>query len=218
MHLLIIEDDLDLGRALQAALKAEAATTEWARKLADADALFEPDRFDCVLLDLSLPDGSGLELLRAWRARQITVPVIMITASADLSDKLAGLDDGADDYLCKPFAVSEMVSRVRAVCRRSARQASEIWSLGALRLKPSAHLAWLDGSALDLSPREFRLLVELARDPSRIVSKTLLGQRLEPLGDVVDGATIEVHLSNLRRKIGAERIRTVRGVGYQYVV
>ena len=214
MHVLIVEDDLDLGQALLSALRQEGISGVWVRSCAEA-AAFPSVEPDCILLDLTLPDGSGLDLLRAWRARHERVPIVVISARGGLEDRLAGLDGGADDYLVKPFAMAELLSRLRAVCRRYARQASNTWVFGDLALAPRTHQAWLRGMPLDLSPREFNLLVELAREPETLVSKGVLGERIDPLGDPVDGATIEVHLSNLRRKIGAERIRTVRGVGYQ---
>jgi DNA-binding response OmpR family regulator len=139
----------------------------------------------------------------------------MITARVNLDDRLQGLHSGADDFVVKPFAVAELIARLWAVTRRSARQCTPLWTLGSLRVDPRAKLAWLQGTPLELTAREFRLLVELARDPSQVVSKSTLAQRLEPLGEPLDAATVEVHLSNLRRKIGAERVRTVRGVGYQ---
>jgi DNA-binding response OmpR family regulator len=145
------------------------------------------------------------------------VPVIIITARSSLEDRLSGFDSGADDFIVKPFAMSELMARIGAVTRRSARQASPVWQVADLKLEPRAHQAWCDDVLLDLSAREFRLLMELARDPSVVVSKHDLGRRMEPLGDPLDAATIEVHLSNLRRKIGPERVRTVRGVGYQLV-
>jgi two-component system, OmpR family, response regulator QseB len=216
MHLLIVEDDIDLGQALLSALKPEGFTCMWVRRLADAGGL--PDaHVDCALLDLSLPDGHGMALLRHWRSRHALVPVIVITASAELDDRLAGLDGGADDFLVKPFAMAELISRLWAVHRRNARQASEIWTVGELTLEPRAHRVCLRGEPLTLTAREFRLLLELARSPGVIVSKGMLCDRLEPLGDPLDGATVEVHMSNLRRKVGAERIRTVRGVGYQLI-
>jgi DNA-binding response OmpR family regulator len=216
MHLLIIEDDLDLGQALLTSLQMEGFTGVWVRTLADG-AAFQDEIIDAVVLDLGLPDGEGLDLLRRWRAAHAEVPVIVITARSALQDRLAGLDSGADDFLVKPFAMAELVSRLWAVSRRYARQASETWTVGELQVAPRAHQAWLRGEPLDLSARELRLLVELVREPGVVVSKSVLGQRLEPLGDPVDPATIEVHLVNLRRKVGAQRIRTVRGVGYQWI-
>jgi two-component system response regulator BasR len=141
--------------------------------------------------------------------------VIVITARATLEDRLAGLDGGADDFLIKPFATAELLSRLRAVLRRSARQASDVWQVGGLQIEPRRHEVRLDGALLDLSPREFHLLLELAREPGQVVAKSALAQRLAPLGEPLEYSALEVHLSNLRRKIGAERIHTVRGVGYR---
>lgn len=214
MHILLIEDDLDLGAALQAALKVEGLTSEWVRRVADAPLAVDDTVVDCVLLDLSLPDGSGFDLLARWRAQDARVPVIVITARGAVEDRLRGLDGGADDFVVKPFATAELVSRIRAVLRRAARQASECWNVGPLAIEPRRRQATRDGQALELSPREFQLLVELARDAGAVVPKGVLAQRLDPLGDPVDFAAIEVHVSNLRRKIGAKCIRTVRGVGY----
>ncbi len=215
MHLLIIEDDLDLGRALQAALKAEDITSVWHRRAADAPWTLDDDlTIDGVLLDLSLPDGTGFELLGRWRRQGTSMPILIMTARSALEDRLRGLDGGADDFVIKPFAMAELVSRIRAVLRRSAQQASETWTAGDLRLAPRRHQAWLKDEPLALSPREFRLLTELCREPGVVVPKGVLAQRLEPLGEPVDFSAIEVHLSNLRRKIGAHRIRTIRGVGY----
>jgi two-component system response regulator QseB/two-component system response regulator BasR len=214
MHILLIEDDLDLGRALQSALKVEGLTSEWLRRAVDAPATVDATTVDCVLLDLTLPDGSGLELLARWRAQGEQVPIIVVTARSAVEDRLAGLDGGADDFVVKPFATAELMSRIRAVLRRSARQASERWAVGELVIEPRRHQAQRAGQALDLSPREFQLLLELAREPGAVVPKGVLAQRLDPLGEPVDFGAIEVHVSNLRRKIGAEAIRTVRGVGY----
>jgi DNA-binding response OmpR family regulator len=214
MHILIIEDDLDLGAALQQALKAEGITSEWLRRVADAPRAFADDAFDCALLDVTLPDGSGLDLLARWRRAGVALPVMIITARSGLDDRLAGLDGGADDFIIKPFATAELVARMRAVLRRYARQASECWTIGALEIEPRRYVARLDGRKLDLSPREFHLMLELARVPETVVPKGVLAQRLEPLGDALDFGALEVHVSNLRRKIGAHRIRTARGIGY----
>ena len=214
MHILLVEDDLDLGPALLNALKAAGISAQWVRRAADAQAALGPE-VDLVLLDRALAGQEGLDLLRHWRHKRITTPVIVITARSALTDRLEGLDEGADDYLVKPFEIPELLSRVKAVHRRHRQQASERWELGDMTVSPHSHQAWLQGEVLPLSAREFQLLLALARDTGKVVSKQVLAQLLEPLGDPVETATVEVHLSNLRRKIGAERIRTVRGVGYQ---
>jgi two-component system, OmpR family, response regulator QseB len=218
MHILMVEDDLDLGRALLQGLKGEGITSEWVRRAADARRFVENDVIDCVLLDLSLPDGTGHELLAQWRAAGMMLPIIIITARSALEERLAGFDGGADDFLVKPFATVELVARIRAVVRRSVQQASDVWTFGELQIEPRSHLVRVAGTSLSLSPREFRLLLELCREAGTVVSKGVLARRLEPLGDPVDFSAIEVHVSNLRRRIGASRIRTVRGVGYMLVL
>jgi two-component system response regulator BasR len=217
MHILIIEDDLDLGRALHGALKASEFSCEWVRRIGDAPSSFAGSIYDCVLLDLSLPDGGGLDLLARWRAHGITIPVIIITAKSGLDDRLSGLDSGADDYIVKPFAIAELIARLHAVMRRYAQQAGDVWDFGTLKIDPRRRRAKQDGALLDLSPREFHLLLELAREPGTVVPKDTLAQRMEPLGDPVDFSVIEVHVCNLRRKIGAQRIKTERGIGYMLV-
>ena len=218
MHLLIIEDDLDLGMALQKALKVEGMTSVWLRRLADVPDILDVAEYDFVLLDLMLPDGCGMDLLCRWRNAGVRLPVIVITARTALDDRLDGLDQGADDFMVKPFATEELVSRIRAVARRTARQSTDVWEFGDLRIEPRRHLVSDARGVIDLSQREFQLLVELARNSGNVVVKTALAWRLNPLGDPLDACAIEVHVSNLRKKIGAERISTVRGVGYMLTV
>lgn len=217
MHILIIEDDLDLGFALQQALQAESISSVWLRRVADAPRSAIDPEFDCILLDIKLPDGNGFDLLKRWRSSGVKLPVIMITARSGLDDRLAGLDGGADDFIVKPFAMAELLSRLRAVLRRYAKQASPLWTIGALQINPRSYQVWLDGIELELLRREIQLLLELARDPGTVIQKGVLAQRLEPLGDALNYSLLEVHISNLRRKIGTQRIRTVRGVGYMLV-
>ena len=218
MHILMVEDDLDLGRALLHALESEELSCKWVRRAADTPQTFFGETVDCVLLDLGLPDESGFELLKQWRRTAGKVPIIIMTARTALEDRLTGLNEGADDFLVKPFAVVELVARIRAVVRRSAQQASETWAFGDLEIEPRRHIARVRGEVTALSPREFALLLELARGAGGVLPKGVLAQKLEPLGDPLDFTALEVHVSNLRRKIGADKIRTVRGVGYMLVV
>lgn len=214
MHILLIEDDLDLGHGLHRALLDHGFSCEWLRRVRDVPHSLRNTDYDCVLLDLNLPDGSGLDLLKRWRCQQTEVPVIVITARSTLEERLEGLDSGADDYLIKPFAIPELLARIHTVLRRCARQASNVWSFGALEIEPRRHRAMLDGRQLELSPREYCLLLELGRESGNVVSKSVLAQKIEPLGEAVDFGVLEVHMHNLRRKIGTERVKTVRGIGY----
>lgn len=215
MHILIIEDDLDLGRSLQQSLRTEGLSSEWCRSAANARGIIAQNSYDCVLLDLSLPDGSGFDLLQSWRKAGVTVPVIIITARLALEDRLAGLDGGADDFVLKPFIPIELVSRIRAVARRYVQQVNNEWCSGSIRIDTRQHLVHVAGQPVELSPREYGILLELVRASGAVVSKDELARRLQPLGDPVDFSAIEVHIHNLRRKVGVESIRTVRGVGYR---
>jgi two-component system, OmpR family, response regulator QseB len=214
MHLLLIEDDLDLGASLQQALRGAGFTSEWLRSAAQAEVFAATQAHDCILLDLGLPDGHGLQLLRQWRGEGLRTPLIIITASAALGDRLTGLDEGADDFLVKPFAVEELVSRIRAVTRRAAQQAASVWQLGDLGLDVAQRQCLVAGTPVALSPREFDILMTLARTPGSVVAKHRLARALAPLGEPLDFNAIEVHIHNLRRKVGNTRVKTVRGVGY----
>lgn len=214
MHLLLIEDDLDLGAALQQALRGAGFSSEWLRTAADARAFAAHGGHDGILLDLGLPDGHGLDLLREWRRDGLTVPLIVLTASDALDDRLAGLDEGADDFIVKPFAMAELVSRIRAVTRRAAQQAASVWTLGALAIDTRQRTCSLAGEPVALSQREFDVLAVLARAGGAVVPKHRLAQALAPLGEPLDFNAIEVHVHHLRRKVGAARVKTVRGVGY----
>ena len=214
MHILLVEDDLDLGASLVRALQQDGFTVQWLRRAHDAPLQLDDPGCSAVLLDLGLPDGSGMELLRRWRRAQAAAPVLVITARSALQDRLGGLDAGADDYLVKPFDIPELLARLRAVLRRTAAQSGEQWQFGALSVWPRKCQAQLGGQPLELTPREFQLLLALAQGGGDVVPKRTLAQRLEPLGDPMDTAALQVHISNLRRKIGAERVGTLRGVGY----
>jgi two-component system, OmpR family, response regulator QseB len=217
MHLLLVEDDLDLGASLTQVLQGHGFAVEWLRNAADAERFVAAGGHDAVLLDLGLPDSHGLTLLRRWRSRGLSLPLIVITASNTLGDRLQGLDEGADDFLVKSFAVEELVSRIHAVARRSARQAGAVWRFGELEIEPARRECRVGGEPVPLSPREFDILAVLARAGGAVVPKHRLAQALEPLGEAVDFNAIEVHVHNLRRKVGAARVRTVRGVGYLLV-
>lgn len=219
MHILLVEDDLDLGAEIQRALAAQGFTSEWVRRLGDARALTDVGEgkgpcFACAVLDLGLPDGEGLSLLRHWRQQVLVLPVIVLTARDALEPRIAGLDAGADDFLVKPVAMRELASRLRAVTRRAAGQAAATWSVGRVHIDTGRREVRLDGEPVQLSPKEFSILVELARHGGDVVAKHRLARAVAPLGEPMEFSALEWHVHNLRRKLGEDCVRTVRGVGY----
>jgi two-component system, OmpR family, response regulator len=214
MRLLLIEDDELLGGGLRDFLRVDGHAVEWARRLADVDN-FRAEPFDAYLVDWKLADGSGLAWLSARRARGDTTPALMLTARDQLADRLHGLDSGADDYLVKPFAPEELVARVRAICRRSAGNASSRVHVGIVDVDLLARCAWLGGERIELTSREWSVLEALALRPGRIVAKTELEQIVLGFQSELASNAIEVHVSSLRRKLGREVVETVRGMGYR---
>jgi DNA-binding response OmpR family regulator len=214
MKILLIEDDLQLGKAVSRALEQSGFEICWVRMIKDALAQLASASFAVVLLDLCLPDGSGLSCLQQLRAGGDTTPVLVLTARDALEDKVAGLDAGADDYVVKPFAVPELVSRIRALVRRSAGYAIQVWQAGPLTLDPVNQRVSLDGQPVSLSPREFAILTELVRSAGQVVRKRQLETALFGQSDGAESNALEVHIHHLRRKLGHDLIQTVRGVGY----
>jgi two-component system, OmpR family, response regulator QseB len=214
MRILLLEDDQQLGKALQTALSQNEFQTVWVRRVMDAFSLLETDVFSVVLLDIGLPDGSGLDVLKQLRKNKKSVPIVMLTARDAIQDRIDGLDLGADDYLAKPFAVPELISRIRAVVRRSAGFSESIWRVGQLSIDPSRHCAMLSDVPIDLSVKEYTLLVELVRSAGKYVTRSRLEAVLFGLNNQLDSNALEVHMHNLRKKVGSVQIRTIRGVGY----
>lgn len=214
MRVLLLEDDLQLGKALQIALAQSEFQPIWVRRIVDAKAMFETEQFAVALLDIGLPDGSGLELLSWLRKRGKTLPVMMLTARDAVDDCVRGLDAGADDYLPKPFAIPELLSRIRALCRRSAGFAEQVWRIGKLSIEPARQRVIYDESELALSLREYSLLLELARHAGRFVTRSQLEYVMFNSESQMESNALEVHVHNLRKKIGGECIKTIRGVGY----
>ena len=214
MRVLLVEDDVMIGESLREALRRQGMACDWVRDGRAAHEVLATERFDAVLLDLGLPQRDGLSVLVSLRARGDTTPVIVLTARDALADKVKGLDSGADDYLVKPFDLDELLARVRALLRRSAGRAEPLLAHGRLRLDPAKHAAWLGEQPLQLSAREFALLQALLERPEAVLSRAQLEERLYGWNEPVGSNTVEVHIHNLRRKLGERAIRNVRGVGY----
>ncbi len=217
MHILLVEDDLELGAEVQRALATRGFTSEWVRRIKDADAFMQERNvfpYACVVLDLGLPDGEGLDILRAWRTRGFALPVIVLTARDALESRVSGLDSGADDYLIKPVAMEELASRIRAVMRRAAGQATDVWRVGKLCVDVGKREVRFDDEIVALSPKEFQIVYELVRQSGKVVPKHRIAMALAPFGQPMEFSALEFHIHNLRRKLGEDCVRTIRGVGY----
>ena len=214
MNILLVEDDPELGSGVRIALVDQGFSVVWVRRLAEAVRESEDSLVDLVLLDLGLPDGDGLTLLKSLRRERKTLPVLVLTARDALEDRLAGLDGGADDYLVKPFALAELLSRIRALARRSFGFEGEALKLRGLVLHEATLRVSVDGAAVELSRVEFLLLSTLLKRADRVVTRRTLEEQVLPGGLNNESNVLEVHVSNLRKKIGEGYIRTVRGVGY----
>jgi two-component system OmpR family response regulator len=211
---LLLEDDTDLGQAVVDHLRAAGHGVRWCRCIAEAEAAPAPA---LALLDLQLPDGDGLGLLRHWRASGQRWPVIVLTARDQISDRIRGLQAGADDYLVKPFNLDELLARVDAVARRAVPASVRGSADGRLQLDLQSHQAWRGGEHIDLTQMEWAVLACLAQWPGRIYSRAEIEGRLAQLG-LVEAASnsLEVIVSRLRKKLGAETISTHRGLGYRF--
>jgi DNA-binding response OmpR family regulator len=215
MRLLLVEDDTMIGESLREALRRQGFAADWVRDGQAAEAvLASGERFDAVLLDLGLPKRSGVEVLRGLRSRGDATPVIVLTARDALSDKVAGLDAGADDYLVKPFELDELLARLRAVTRRHGGRTDTALHVADLRLDPATREVTRGGRAVLLSAREFALLEALLERPGAIVSRAQLEDRLYGWGEELESNAISVYMHQLRKKLGADLLHTVRGLGY----
>jgi two-component system response regulator QseB len=213
MKVLLIEDDMDIGNGVRIALTDQGMSVVWVRRLADALVSLETAAHDIVLLDLGLPDGDGISLLQRLRRDRQTLPVLILTARDALSDKLLGLDAGADDYLVKPFALSELLSRLRALARRSYGYEGDTVEVRGLALHEPTLRVTAAGNTVELSRSEYLLLSTLLKRADRVQTRRVLEEQVLT-GSSGDSNALEVHISNIRRKIGEGYIRTVRGVGY----
>lgn len=217
MHVLLIEDDFLLGAAVRDHLLAAGHAVEWATRLAEASEFRAVASFHLILLDLMLPDGRGLDFLARLRAADETIPVIILTARDQLSDRIAGLNAGADDYLVKPFELAELSARIGSVTRRANGQPATVLTLGDVSLHVAERSATRKGRALSITAREWAVLEALLSRSTGVVSKSEIEERLYTLDAEVESNTIEVYVARLRKKIGHDRILTERGLGYRLV-
>ncbi len=218
MKILLLEDDALLGECARVGLAQRDFMVEWVTEIRLAKRLLQRQEYDCLLLDLSLPDGDGLSLLRELRDAGDTIPVIIITARYEVDERIKGLEYGADDYLTKPYSLDELAARLRAVLRRHEGRASNILECGRIRMDPLSMSTSIDGKEIDLSPMEFRLLRAFLQQAGKIQTRDSLLQALCGDGtEEVASNLLDVHIHHLRKKLGSERIKTVRGLGYIFM-
>lgn len=215
MRLLLIEDDTVLGAAVRDQIAADGHSVDWVQRLDLAALAMAGAPFDLVLLDLMLPDGRGIPFLRKLRARGDVTPVIILTALDQVSDRIEGLNAGADDYLVKPFDLAELSARIGSVARRYAGNPNPIVSHGALDIDLAARSIHRNGRPVPLTAREWALFEAFLSRPGQLLSKAQLEDKLYAFGSEVESNTIEVHVSRLRKKLGPDIIETERGLGYR---
>jgi two-component system OmpR family response regulator len=215
MRILLVEDDADLSRQLKQSLTDAGYAVDHAPDGEEAQFLGETEPYDAIVLDLGLPKIDGVSVLEQWRRANIATPVLILTARGAWSEKVSGFDAGADDYLTKPFHTEELLARLRALVRRAAGHASPSLSCGGLRLDPRAARASVNGEPLRLTSLEYRLLHYLMMHQGRVIGRSELVEHLYDQDFDRDSNTIEVFIGRLRKKIGQDRIETVRGLGYR---
>lgn len=215
MRILLVEDTEGLGDAIQEQITDEGHAVDWVLSIAHADASLRAVDYDLILLDLMLPDGNGLDLLTKIRHSGKTTPVIILTARDQISDRIKGLNAGADDYLVKPFDLSELSARISAVARRYAGNPSPLLHIGTLDIDLTKHVVSRDGISINLTAREWALLEAFIQRPGALLSKAQLEDHLYAFGSEIESNTIEVYISRLRKKLGSDQLETVRGQGYR---
>lgn len=215
MRLLLVEDDPMIGDSAQKGLRQDGFAVDWVRDGQAAELALRSTAYDLMLLDLGLPHKDGMDVLKSLRRSGSTIPVLILTARDGVRDRVLGLDSGADDYLVKPFDLDELAARVRALLRRRGGRADPEIEYGELVLNPATREAKLAGATLALSAREYALLEALLDRPGAIMSRAQLEERVYGWGEEVESNAVEVHIHSLRKKLGADFIKNVRGVGYK---
>ncbi len=214
MRLLLVEDDKLLGNGILSGLRQAGYAVDWVQDGETALSVCQGDQYDAVILDLGLPRMSGLEVLDQLRAMGRIIPVLVLTSRDAISERIEGLDRGADDYMIKPFDLDELSARIRALLRRSSGRSLPVIIHRDILLDPASHLVTRNGTPVELSPREFAILQTLLENAGRVMSRSRLEESLYSWKDEIESNAVDVHIHHLRKKLGSELIRTIRGVGY----
>jgi len=219
MKILIVEDQQRLGQFLERGLKEQAYTVKWLRTCAEARDALADSPYDVILLDLTLPDGDGIDLLRQWRKSNFNEPVMILSARDAVEDRIKGLDVGADDYLPKPFSFEELLARMRSLVRRHSAVKQTVLEHKGVKVDLLAHTVQVEGNSIDLTSREYALLEIFMQNAGRILTRTLISEKIWASNYDVDTNLLDVYMSRLRAKLegaaGKQLFKTVRGVGYQ---
>ncbi|MFT5519503.1 MAG: two-component system response regulator QseB [Enterobacterales bacterium] len=215
MRILVVEDDKIIGDGLVQGLGLDNYAVDWVEDKESALTALTTTAYELVILDIGLPDGSGLEVLKHLRQKKDDTPVLILTAYNDIDHKLKGLDGGADDYLSKPFDLDELRARIRALRRRASGRTSPVLSVGSLSLNPATHIVTQNGNPVTLGPKEFAILQTLMERPERVLSKAHIEDSLYGWDMEIESNTIEVHIHGIRKKLGKDSIETLRHVGYK---
>ncbi len=215
MRILLVEDDTILGAAVRDHIAADNHSVDWVTRLDAASDHLDSAAYDLVLLDLMLPDGQGIAFLRDLRRKGSVTPVVILTALDQISDRINGLNAGADDYMTKPFDLSELSARISAVARRYSGNPNPLVEIGDLQIDLAARTVMRNGRSIDLTAREWALFEAFVQHPGQVLSKAQLEERLYAFGAEVESNTIEVHVSRLRKKLGRDAVETMRGIGYR---
>lgn len=214
MRLLLIEDNESIGKGLYSGLNQAGYAVDWVRDGETAQSAFHSEQYDVAVLDLGLPRKSGIEVLDELRSRGEKVPVLILTAKDTVNDRIIGLDHGADDYMIKPFDLDELNARLRAILRRSSGRASPVLRHANIELDPASHTVTLSENIVELTPRAFDILQTLMENQGRVMSRTRLEESMYSWKDDIESNAVEVHIHQIRKKLGNDLIRTIRGVGY----
>lgn len=217
MKILIVEDDLMLGKLIKIALEDQKFIVDWVIDKTECYQALSLGEYQIIILDINLPDGLGNDIVKTIRSQKNLTPVLVLTAINNLSDKINALNSGADDYLTKPFDLEELIARIHSINRRSKKLSTNFITVGNFKIDLAQHQIWLNDQLIEISAKDFLLMKIFLENPNKVISKTKLENAIYSLNDEIQSNTIEVHIHNIRKKIGHHFIKTIRALGYKFI-